>query len=512
MSRPLPPHPRRCVRPRLLAALLLLALPACLPLPTVAPNADLPRPTRHLPLEAVETEYVRQPGFDEPTTPDALDRVMTLRYHAPAEAVPEGVVREGAERTVLILSPGIFGGAASFDHLARQLVAALPALEVWAVDRRANALEDRTGLNRALDAGDPAEAVAYYLADDAPFEPVRAEDADYVRQWGLEVHLRDLHVLVEEANARFERVLLGGYSFSGALAGYYAAFRLPDGTSAGRTVGQDYLDGLVLIDGVMGRTGAFDRPGAVALGPFEFLPDAERLAAGEGRPWVGFGGYGPQGLARRSTLNLAAHLDPEGLVPDTVAPYPVTFEAWLGLRYGDRYNVSTEFGATLGRAVNADERGNLPAFLVSGRLAAGSASVAGPAGDGPVSWERGDAPVAPAVLARSWSYRHSDGDEWYFPARLAADVLATDVTLESDPRFLPNREVTLPTLLIGAGRGLVQNGSQLAAYQAERLGFDLTTAIIPGYTHLDLLWADDNPAVALMERWLTSRFRIRGAG
>lgn len=485
---------------------MLTALPACLPLPNVPPSADLPRPSRHLPLEAVEYDYVRQPGFDEPSTPDALDRIMTLRFRAPAGHVPEG-----AERTVLILSPGIFSGAASFDHLARQLVSALPALEVWAVDRRANLLEDRTGLSRALAEGDPGPAVAYHLAEDAEFAPVPAEDLRFMRRWGLEVHLRDLHEVVKEANARFDRVLLGGFSFSGALAGYYAAYRLP-AADGSRPAGQEFLDGLILIDGVMGRTGAFDRSSALAVGPVEFLPDAERLAGGEGRPWAGLGPYSPSGLARRSALNLTAHLDPEGLVPEPVRPYPVTNEAWLGLRYGDRYNVSTAFGATLGRAANADERGNLAAFLVSGPAGAGNASVAGPAGDGPVTWERGEAPVDPRALARSWSYAETDADEWYFPARLAADVLATDVALDEDPRFLPNREVTLSTLLVGAGRGLVHDDSQLAAYQAERLGFDLTTAIVPGFTHLDLLWADDNPVAAVLERWLASRFRVREGG
>lgn len=500
------PFPRVALR---LAALLGLALlPACLPLPTVAPQADLPRPSRAFDLAQVRHEYVVTPGFNEPGTPDALDRVMTLRFRAPPAHVPQGT-----ERTVLILSPGIFGGAASFDHLARQLVAALPGMEVWAVDRRANALEDRSALADALRRDDPDLAAEAYVGSDPTFTPIPDEDLAFMRGWGLEVHLQDLHVLVREANRDFDRVLLGGFSLSGALAGYYAAYRFPPGPDAiGRTAGQEFLDALVLLEGVPGRTGGFGRAAGLSIGPFEILPDAVRLRQGEGRPYAGIGQYHPSSLAERSALNLIAHLDPDGLAPEAAVPYPATNEAALGIRYSERYAVSTAFGATLGEAVNADVRGNLAAFLVSGPDGARNASIAGPAGEGPVGWARGDAPVDPRTLARSWSYARTDADEWYFPSRLAADLVAADVSLEDDDRFLPNREVSLPTLVVGAGRGLVSNERALAAYQSERLGYDLTTAVVPGYTHLDVLWADDNPVVAILERWLGSRFRVRDPG
>src|SRR3990172_12416898 len=52
----------------------------------------------------------------------------------------------GPPRAILILVPGFLGGAATFQPLARQLVAATRgSVEVWAVDRRPNQLEDRRG-------------------------------------------------------------------------------------------------------------------------------------------------------------------------------------------------------------------------------------------------------------------------------------------------------------------------------------------------------------------------------
>lgn len=493
--------------PRTLAlcAATALLLAGCLPLPTVRPGAPLPRPDRAFPLADVRLDVLTFDGYDDGDTPDAYERATVLRYRPPRTAAPR------APQGVLILSPGIFSGAASFDHLARQTVAALPDLEVWAVDRRANGLEDRSAMIAALEEGDPAIAYEYYVTragTDEGFTLLDPERHGFMRGWGLDVHLGDLHQVVLAARERAERVLLAGYSLSGALAGYYAAY-LVDHERGGTRTGQSYLDGLILLDGVLGRTGGFGETSGVAIGPFQILPDAAALQRGEGRPWVRVGQYGPSELARRGTFNLMAHLDPHGRAPPEAVDFEATNEAALGLRYSTRYGLSTAFGATLGEPVDAVTAGNLAAFVISGPQGASSRSVVGPAGESPVRWERGDAPVSVAAIARSWAHSASDGYEWYFPSRLAVDVVAGDVALRDDQRFVPNAQVTLPTLIIGAGRGLVQSERQLAAYRAERLGYDLTAAIIPEYTHLDVLWADDNPVVALIDRWLTSRFGER---
>ena len=62
---------------------------------------------------------------------------------------------------ILVLIPGFMGGANSFDYIGRQLVSMAEAegvgsLEVWAVDRRTNCLEDLTGMNAAEAAVTPA--------------------------------------------------------------------------------------------------------------------------------------------------------------------------------------------------------------------------------------------------------------------------------------------------------------------------------------------------------------------
>src|SRR4051794_15951196 len=53
-------------------------------------------------------------------------------------------------KTVLVLVPGTSGGRGDFALGARELVAAVPGLAVWTVDRRSNQLEDVGVFRRTL--------------------------------------------------------------------------------------------------------------------------------------------------------------------------------------------------------------------------------------------------------------------------------------------------------------------------------------------------------------------------
>jgi hypothetical protein len=60
---------------------------------------------------------------------------------------------------VVVAVPGFLGGAGSFDGLARALVKKGQrdghSIEVWAIDRRSNLLEDLAGMNAADAMNDP---------------------------------------------------------------------------------------------------------------------------------------------------------------------------------------------------------------------------------------------------------------------------------------------------------------------------------------------------------------------
>ena len=116
----------RCppVRAALLAVVLLLLVPA-------AASAG----------PVVSVRGAAGPG------PARYDRVSYERF-GPASA-----------KRVLILVPGTQGGAGDFSIVGPEIVKRVKGLQVWAYDRRTQALEDHKGFAT----GDPDQAFAYYL-------------------------------------------------------------------------------------------------------------------------------------------------------------------------------------------------------------------------------------------------------------------------------------------------------------------------------------------------------------
>ena len=489
--------------PRLLWIAALLGLVSCLPIPTVRLDVELPPVTYRSSPSTVPTDYVTVPGFDEVHTPDALDWSYYLRYYRP-EDTPD---------TVLILVPGIFGGATSMDELARQLVASTPGLEVWGVDRRANALEDRSAFLKSLQKRDPSAAYRYYVENEGKpggFVPVPPKDLSFMGYWGLDVHLRDLHAVVSQARRRAPRVVLGGHSLGASLVGLYAAYNF--GTPGNPDPGDDHIDGLLLIDGSLGRTGGFGiDPGLTTV--LGILPDVQGLETGADAPYLGLG-LGSTFQAQREVLALLARFAPDRLAPDAFVKFPATNRAAFGILEADRYGPVTVFTSSLGEAVGATFGGNLTAFVLGGVDSATSRTVTGVAnGFHYVDWARGDPATARTdidALARGWSTPQTNRSEWYFPLRLAVDVGEAGLRLDDDPGFVPNASVTTPTLAVGAGRGLVKDLSGFEAYNNVRPGSLFSTYILPGLTHLDIVEAEDNPLVSLFKLWTVQLERVEG--
>lgn len=481
---------------------LALLLAGCLPIPNLRADLEVPRPPYRLDPQEVATEYRSLPGFPAPGTPADLNRTFYLRYHAPA-----------ADRvnpktdTVLVLMPGIFGGATSFDPLARQLVASRAGLEVWAIDRRANALEDRRALQESLRTRDPSTAYRYYVTDagtPAGFNAVRAEDVGFMRRWGLTAHLYDLHEVVKRARAEADTVILGGHSLGASIAGFYAAHRFPGGP------GDRFIDGLLLLDGTLGRTGAFGLTRGLFLGEVELIPVGSGYDAGRGPPFVPVGG-GPGLFAANEAEALMARFRPHALAPD--APFPVTNLARVGTRSDDDFAVSGVFGTSLGEAVGARYGGNLMAFLIDGPVSSGSRTVAGVAeGSRAVTWTQAGGAREHTDMGsflRARVAADSDFNEWYFPLRLLVDMSELPLDLSGKDDFVVHGEVTAPTLAVGAGHGLVGTLDGFSAYSNLRAGALFSAYVVPGFTHIDITTARDNPVVPLFGRWLAQITQLR---
>src|SRR5439155_443007 len=141
---------------RLRSAVLLVVLAACGPPPPAAIDPLLIEDAGTFGIRREVSSWAAPAPPPNPltgtATPDALNRVQIVRYRVDtAGAAPKPA------RAIAILMPGFLAGAGSFDALARALVRRSTPdapLEAWAIDRRANLLEDRFGLDAALAAHD----------------------------------------------------------------------------------------------------------------------------------------------------------------------------------------------------------------------------------------------------------------------------------------------------------------------------------------------------------------------
>lgn len=179
--------------------------------------------------------------------------------------------RDGSQPDgIVVLVPGFEGGASGFAVLARNLLRRATeqtnlVLEVWAIDRRSNHLEDTVGLDIAEDLMDPlvgldflfGEALGLELSPALVAGPNRraefynsSTDTAFMAQWTPLVHSQDIDAVVESARgvARSSNVFLGGHSAGTGFTARYAAtdFNLAGGDPE---PGYQKLRGLILLEG-----------------------------------------------------------------------------------------------------------------------------------------------------------------------------------------------------------------------------------------------------------------------
>lgn len=192
------------------------------------------------PLGGVDVSLVRLraplPASAAPH-PEACDWIQYLRFRrAGGPSAPQ------AADAVVALMPGNVEGAAAFDPLARSAVRAAArqgrSIEVWATDRRANCLEDLTGLQAMERSGDPQDYLDYYYGgreiDGQRFAGWRRDPA-VLADLGVAQTVEDFNtVLTREAPDqawREQHMICGGHSLAGALLELYASWDF-DGTAA----------------------------------------------------------------------------------------------------------------------------------------------------------------------------------------------------------------------------------------------------------------------------------------
>jgi pimeloyl-ACP methyl ester carboxylesterase len=375
-----------------------------------------------------------------------VQTTMTGWTHAPGPRKYDrlDVTQFGAAsaKTVLVLVPGTNGGRGDFTLTARELVRDVPGLQVWAVDRRSQQLEDTSVFADALAGRVTPQAMFDYYAGwianpqiTPHYQPPDASKLGFAADWGLRVQLEDVKRVVDKARAGgAKQVILGGHSLGASVAVAYASWDF-DGRA-----GYKDLDGVVLIDG--GLRGSFDsadltqakrRLAAIRKQPFLDL-------LGLGLPWV-------TGILSESAAILALK-DPHGpsigqafpLLPASFKPpIPVTNRGQLGYAF-DATTSPPELGLIQVR---------------SGSLGAGG------------GWVDGE--VSPLTrVAETFGQEPANAVEWFYPARLNLDVdAASPLAQNSAAKYLGLRlkwarqaDVPVYALQTSLTRGAVLKGAR----------------------------------------------------
>jgi pimeloyl-ACP methyl ester carboxylesterase len=327
----------------------------------------------------------------------------------PAQYNKVGIIKVGPStaKNVLVLEPGTSAAAAYFVPLAKWVVSKTSGWQVWAVERRENLLEDQSELNLYKDhKATTTQLFDYYLGylKDSSishhYQPVANSTVEFAKQWGMNVAVQDLHVVITAAKKLGGKVVLGGHSLGGSVVTAYATWDF------GGHAGADELAGLVYIDGGSTTTPVSAQTATQTL---------QALDAPSASPWLAFGGIAaPYAGLFEASGAASALLDPNaaslgqtsGLLPADIVPsVPVTN---LG-QYGYALNASTS-----------------PSSLLAAQAHLGQ----GLASQGPIHGWNGSGALTPidrfATMFSGEGIQNANGTEWYFPQRLTDDTAAVD--------------------------------------------------------------------------------------
>ncbi len=496
---------------------------------------------------SVQRERLTFRGAEEPHTPAALNRVDAYRYAADLNGGPSG-----RPATVLVLLPGLNSGPNTLDLLARALISRDPTVEVWIAEPRAGVLQDRRGVTAALAAHNPDFALGYYYGglaiDGQKFKALDPKTVPSAAYWGLDLHLRDVRVVVTEVRKRYPgaRVLLGGHSLGAMLAALYVGYdfgRMPgpepvpetaSGIARSPDAGERDVDGLVLIDGIPLHLPLSFQPKqyleGLTLPILGKLPGINALLAAD-----------PSKRVSPFTDTSSIARTQDSILFDTVAVYaylrpdeasrlpgyprnglPITNEALLAAVLSDQMEPDMFIRASIGSPLGIFERMPDPVNIAREGLLKLSTGRPVP-GETLIKWIPYDRSTPRGLVdlrALEAAILRPDGDftQWYMTWRLVLD-LGLSLNLDTSDEFTRQyvsltqmQYVDLPILVLGAGRGLLRT-PRLTTFYLSRTGTPpsrVRVAIFPQYSHLDIEDAVDNEAVAYILDWVPSVVRRTG--
>ena len=308
-----------------LGALLALATPAAAG--AAADRVETPVVSASLQTDVAESLvrlHVPMPASAAPH-PEACDWIQYVRFRSVT-----GPTQSMEADAVAVLMPGIMEGAGAFRILGRNAVREAArrgrAIEVWALDRRANCLEDLTGLNRFEQTGDSRDATDYYFRgkaiDGRTFAGWDVNDR-VLADIGMAQTISDYGaVLTRELPSqpwRERHVICGGHSLGGPLTQIFAGWDFDGDRSTDADAGFRQCAGFVGFESMLDLDLTKDSPllragiNLLSLGQVNFLRRISVSALKSGRipRRVDLPGADPLSTTVLEALGTAAFKAPE---------------------------------------------------------------------------------------------------------------------------------------------------------------------------------------------------------
>jgi hypothetical protein len=446
---------------------------------------------------------------------------------------------------VLVAIPGFLGGASSFDQVARNVVLNAAAsgkdAEFWALDRRANCVEDHRGVRGAARARDPKIAFDYYWGNrevnGRGFSGFKdSDDAAFLSELGLEQTMRDWYRVIQRIPGRKRRarkLLCGGHSLGGPLTAAFASWDFDNDPSTRRDAGYRQCAGLFGLDTTVSLDG--DSGGPSGAG---FLLDL--VARSGAAPFINAPPFTPETIQLPSVFGVGAYHQPRGIqmnkqLPRTtninlaqrtlfsrnaihfatgdpdIREFEVTNQATLAGVFDDNSSPISILRSSVGMirggplvdknfpapdptlALPEDPEGPLYRWQAYRRVGARGAPI--PPNDSGDPYTSRQSEVSDLrQLARAMFEAPANFVEQYFPTRIVTEVAAAEGGDRSgDLEHLrydgPSKR---PIVLIQAGdsdsnsdrdRGPNQEGTPPNGFRLSR------EVVLPGYNHLDVTTA-----------------------
>lgn len=218
--------------------------------------------------EAVPARFV----VTHPDLPAGCNDVRFLRFKA-RDAVDDAAQADAA----MLLLPGVLEGANGFEYLGRQLVYMAKTqrnknIEIWAMDRRSNCLEDLRGFQHAELAQTVEEAedlvLGYYYEglalDGETFAGFRrSRDMPYLLDFGMQQTTEDMYAVIQamvpDPAISRKKVFVGGHSMGGIHTSMFLSWDLDGDASTLDDAGANLVAGAIGFDTTIGPLVAVDR-------------------------------------------------------------------------------------------------------------------------------------------------------------------------------------------------------------------------------------------------------------